>query len=702
MKKSLANKLRLKERLYTIRMAEGTSIQSHLNEFNSLIIDLEKLDVKIDDEDKAILLVVSLPATFNHFKEIMLYGNQDTLSFENVKSNLLSKEKFDVDSRSEVKAEGLIVRGRSSHKDNSFRSKSRSKSRDNKSRLFCRYCKKTNHEISQCLKLKNKEARSKKIQNEKFAEASFVENESDGEALISTTDLRNRTSWIIDSACTFHICPYKDWFSTYDSVSSGEVVIGDESPFEIVGIGSVQIKTHDGTVRTLTNVRHVPRMKRNLISLGTIESLGYKYAGGNGVLKISKGNLVVLKANRINSLYHLQGTTVTGSAAVSTIASDPHITKLWHMRLGHMSEKGMHLLCKKGLLDNIGKLDFCEHCVFGKQKRVSFSSATHQTKGILDYIHSDLWGKSKFRSLGGCEYMITFIDDSSRKVWVYFLKHKNDAFSVFQKWKALVENQTGRKIKKLRTDNGLEFCSGEFDNFCANHGIARHLTVPGTPQQNGVAERMNRTLLERARCMLSNAGLWHKRVLWAETISTACYLINRSPNSAIDFQIPEEVWSGKPVDYSNLRIFGCPAYAHVSTGKLEPRARKCIFVGYGSGVKGYRLWCSDSHKLIISRDVTFNEDALLSSSTDNVGSSSTIESEIPEAVTRNVEFEAVLPTIDNDSAVTTTPQQISDSAPSNTNDLCIARDRTRRNIQLPARYRDTNDMACYALLARCL
>jgi hypothetical protein len=108
--KSLANKLRLKKRLYTIRMSKGTSMQSHLNEFNSIIVDLESLDVKIDDEDKAILLVVSLPPSFKHFKEIMLYGNHTSLSFENVKSNLLSKEKFDVDSCSEPKGEGLIVR----------------------------------------------------------------------------------------------------------------------------------------------------------------------------------------------------------------------------------------------------------------------------------------------------------------------------------------------------------------------------------------------------------------------------------------------------------------------------------------------------------------------------------------------------------------------------------------------------------------
>ena len=117
------------------------------------------------------------------------------------------------------------------------------------------------------------------------------------------------------------------------------------------------------------------------------------------------------------------------------------------------------------------------------------------------------------------------------------------------------------------------------------HGIARHKTIPGKPQQNGVAERMNMTLLERARCMLSNAGLWNRRDFWAKAISTACYLVNRSPHTSLNFKVGEEIWSSNSVDYSNLRIFGCPAYAHVSDGKLAPRAIKCIFLGYASESK---------------------------------------------------------------------------------------------------------------------
>lgn len=155
----------------------------------------------------------------------------------------------------------------------------------------------------------------------------------------------------------------------------------------------------------------------------------------------------------------------------------------------------------------------------------------------------------------------------------------------------------------------MEFCSTEFNNYCKEEGIARQYTVRNTPQQNGVAERMNRTLLERARCLLSNAGLG--RNFWAEAVNTACYLINRSPSTAIELKTPIQVWSDKPADYSILRIFGCNAYYHVNEGKLVPRSKKGLFMGYGDGVKGYRIWSPSEKKVILSRDVIFDESPML-------------------------------------------------------------------------------------------
>jgi hypothetical protein len=176
--------------------------------------------------------------------------------------------------------------------------------------------------------LKNKEERQKKKEADKSAvEASIVENSDGGETLMITSNDEKRMAWVLDSACSFHICSHREWFSDYSHVHDGDVIIGDVSPIEIFGIGSVQIKIHDVTFKTLTNVRYVTKIKRNLISLDTIEAMRFKFSADNGVFKVSQGNRVVLKAERINNLYYLKGSTVTSTTAVS-FASNTSNTKL--------------------------------------------------------------------------------------------------------------------------------------------------------------------------------------------------------------------------------------------------------------------------------------------------------------------------------------------------------------------------------------
>ena len=156
------------------------------------------------------------------------------------------------------------------------------------------------------------------------------------------------------------MCPYKDLFATFEPLDSGVVLMGNDAQCKVAGIGTIQIKTHDGVVKTLTKVCYISNLKRNLISLSTLESLGCKCSAEGGVLKVSKGALVLMKANRIGSLYVLQGFVVIGLAAISSSLPDSDVTKLWHMRLGHMNEKGMHLLSKQGRLGKYGvnKLEF--------------------------------------------------------------------------------------------------------------------------------------------------------------------------------------------------------------------------------------------------------------------------------------------------------------------------------------------------------
>ena len=427
MTKTLTNKLHLKQRLYSQRMSDGTSLENHLTVFKEVVSDLESMEVKYDEEDLGLILLCSLPPSYATFRDTILYS-RDTLTLDEVYDALFSKEKMHkLVGSSDNMAEGLVARGRQQERYSGSNNRGRSKSK-NKDKT-CKYCKKKGHIIDECYKLQNKNKRAgedhKRNKPEKSGEADVAEKYNDGELLVaSDIDSKQSDEWILDSGCTFHMCPNRDWFSTYEVVSRGTVVMGNNASCRIAGIGTVRVKMFDGTIRTLGDVRHVPDMKRNLISLSTLDSKGYRYTGEGGVVKVSKGSLVVMKGlKKTASLYVLQGSTITGDVAVaSSSMSDSDATSLWHMRLGHMSENGMVELSKRGLLDgqSITKLKFCEHCVFGKQKRVRFSAGTHNTKGTLDYIHSDLWGPSRVPSKGGAFYMLTIIDDFSRKVWAFF------------------------------------------------------------------------------------------------------------------------------------------------------------------------------------------------------------------------------------------------------------------------------------------
>nr|GEZ71268.1 retrovirus-related Pol polyprotein from transposon TNT 1-94 [Tanacetum cinerariifolium] len=179
-------------------------------------------------------------------------------------------------------------------------------------------------------------------------------------------------------------------------------------------------------------------------------------------------------------------------------------------------------------------------------------------------------------------YFLSIVDDYFRRVWVYILRFKQEAFVKIKEWKQLVENQTRRTVKKLRTNNGLEFCNQEFEQLCIESGIARHLTVTGMPLPN---------------------------TFWAEATCTTAYLINRSPSTAIKKNTHMEMWLGHPSDYMMLRIFSCITYPHDKQVKLELRMIECILLGYPKGVKGYNLFRlnDESPKIVTSRNMVFNE-----------------------------------------------------------------------------------------------
>lgn len=271
-------------------------------------------------------------------------------------------------------------------------------------------------------------------------DAAVILDGYDSAEVLNVAEVDSGKEWILDSGCSFHMCPIKAWFEDFKEADGGYVLLGNNKHCKILGTGTVRIKHYDGIERVLEDVRYIPELKRNLISLGMLDKSGYTFKSEPNSLRVARGSLTVMKETIKNGLYTLIGQTVIDKAS-TMLKEDVGTTKLWHQRLGHMSHKGLQELEKQGVLGNykLTDLPFCEHCVFGKATRVKFAKAIHETQNQLDYIHFDLWGPSRVPSIGGARYFLTLIDDYSRKVWIYFLKNKSETFLEFKEWKILVE-----------------------------------------------------------------------------------------------------------------------------------------------------------------------------------------------------------------------------------------------------------------------
>ncbi|RVW53770.1 Retrovirus-related Pol polyprotein from transposon TNT 1-94 [Vitis vinifera] len=257
---------------------------------------------------------------------------------------------------------------------------------------------------------------------------------------------------------------------------------------------------------------------------------------------------------------------------------------VWHIRYGHFNLKSLKFMQKVGIVEDMPEITInaqtCESCELRKQHHKSFPQnmskrATHK----LELVHSDICGPMSIASLSNNVYFALFIDDLSRMTWVYFLKAKSQVLSMFKSFKKMVETQSGQKVKVLRTDNGGEYTSKEFNVFCQEARIAHQLTTPYSSQQNGVYERNNITVMEMARCMLFEKNL--PKLLWAEAVSTSVYLLNRLPTKSVKSKTPIEAWPGVIPSVKHLKVFSSSCYLHVPSikrGKLDERAKKGVLV----------------------------------------------------------------------------------------------------------------------------
>jgi len=452
-------------------------------------------------------------------------------------------------------------------------------------------------------------------------EANYIEMEEDLLLMAHVEHIgeEEKHVWFLDSGCSNHMCGVKEWFIELDHDFKQNVRLGDDRKMTVEGRGKLRLEV-DGRNQVISDVYFVPGLKNNLLSVGQLQQKGLRFIIEDDVCEVwhkLEQRMVMHSTMTKNRMFAIVATVreareTEGKRCLQVIEAQDN---LWHKRFGHLNHHGLRSLAEKEMVKGLPKLTHgdkdvtCEICLKGKQIRESIpKESMWKSTQVLQLVHTDICGPINPVSASGKRYILNFIDDFSRKCWTYLLSEKSEAFQAFKEFKAETERESGQKVVCLRSDRGGEYNSKEFEEYCKEFGIKRQLTAAYTPQQNGVAERKNRSVMNMTRCMLME--MFVPRKFWPEAVQYAVYILNRSPSKALKEITPEEKWSNWKPSVEHLRIFGCLAYALVPYQrriKLDEKSIKCVMFGVSKESKAYRLYDPATGKILISRDVHFDE-----------------------------------------------------------------------------------------------
>ncbi|RDY14473.1 hypothetical protein CR513_00462, partial [Mucuna pruriens] len=457
-------------------------------------------------------------------------------------------------------------------------------------------CQKWGHFTDECYSNKGKQKYEDEAQ---MAQGDSDDSDSNHVLLMVTTlDCAKSNFWYLDTGCSNHMTGNKGWFVNLDENIKRMVKFANNSIVTAKGMGKVLIQRRNGQQSLIKDVLYVPQMKTNLLSLGQLLEKGFVMNMEHNMMKQEK---LILKAPLSKNRTFKIGIQSGESHCFAAVVEDQNW--LWHLRFGHLNFKSPSLLKEKGMVHSLPSIELPKELCEGS----SFKSNILATKALLEVIYSNVCGPMESISLGSNNYFISFVDDFSRKLWVYLIKRKGEAFEVFKRFKAIVEKQCGYSIKVLRKDGGGEYTSHDFHSYCDKEGIIHEVTAPYTPQHNGKAERRNRTLMKMARCMLRDKKI--PKQFWREAVFTAAYILNRSPTKSPNDVTPKEVWSGRKPTVSHFRVFGSLCFKHVPDErrkKLDDKGQPMIFLGYNS-TGAYKLYSPTSKKVVLSKDVVVDE-----------------------------------------------------------------------------------------------
>ncbi|KAI7938193.1 hypothetical protein MJO28_015113 [Puccinia striiformis f. sp. tritici] len=446
---------------------------------------------------------------------------------------------------------------------------------------------------------------------------------------------QSRLTAILDSGASSHMLNSLDFFIDTKPVYIFVITGDGKARKELVAtkIGTALIQVADNKIITLKNALYVENLTRNLISFSQL--LDEK------ILIKRRDQVYEVIANKDKKLFHISLTNqlfeINGDIApvyqkswamVKTTNNLSGFTK-WHNRLGHASKDRLKVVIPEG--ENLIKDQCCDSCMKGKMTRKSFKHHFDKTTDILEVVHGDLVGPITPSSNGGAKYFLTLVDQHTGFINITILKEKSDTPQAIEKFKIFYENQTGKRMKKLITDGGGEFCNKMLSSILEGSGIQHNVAPPYTPQQNGIAERANRTILEMTRCILLHSKMaaeW-----WAEAVKTSCAMTNCLPTLSKGRQSPIELLFGKKPNIEIFRPFGCKVWALkpeiYHERKFDSLAWEGILIGYANDYSTYKVLRLDDRKIMNIKHVHFEEDVFpgfssLNKSLSNLNSSNDI------------------------------------------------------------------------------